>query len=55
MQKLFMGRVKGSVLLRFVKNFSALIRTLIFQVVLVAQLIGWIGQFIGHGAFEVNH
>jgi uncharacterized membrane protein YGL010W len=28
--------------------------TIIFQVVLVAQLTGWIGQFIGHGAFEVN-
>jgi uncharacterized membrane protein YGL010W len=27
---------------------------IIFQVVLVAQLTGWIGQFIGHGAFEVN-
>nr|AFK45082.1 unknown [Medicago truncatula] len=25
---------------------------LAWKVVLVAQLIGWIGQFIGHGAFE---
>lgn len=25
-----------------------------FQVVLVAQIVCWTGQFIGHGAFEVS-
>jgi len=29
--------------------------TMIFQVVLAAQLFCWTGQFIGHGVFEVNH
>ncbi|XP_045823036.1 2-hydroxy-palmitic acid dioxygenase MPO1-like [Trifolium pratense] len=34
----------------FVANFLGF--ELAWKVVLVAQLTGWIGQFIGHGAFE---